>query len=241
MHNAIKHNTHISLLVDYADSYSGIDKVIKLKKQYPDHCITPRLDSGDMIDQAIYAIKNHKDNGLSNPKKDYIVVSDISSTDEIYAIEKAVKDAGYDPEKRIKYGLGGLLVARNKTRSAMSAAFKLTMLWDQPKWKLSNSPLKEPTPWRINVEIRDDARVVVQEKEPVQWERLLKQVVDQWKHCYDDNDIEATSTARKKVKETFYTKDLPSNESKLTQKIHQQVRRNIQANLLSKKHKKIAI
>jgi len=54
-----------------------------------------------------------------------IVVADVSSVEQLVEIESRVAEAGFDPKKYLVYGLGGLLIAKNKTRDAVSAAFKL--------------------------------------------------------------------------------------------------------------------
>jgi nicotinic acid phosphoribosyltransferase len=61
-----------------------------------------------------------------------------------------------------------LLVARNKTRDALSAAYKLTHTEDGPTGKISNDVDKEPTPGTPNIELRDGYRIIVQEDEEVQ-------------------------------------------------------------------------
>lgn len=85
-----------------------------------------RLDSGDLAKQAVYALKKLQEQGMLDPQLDKIVVADISTVDDVRNVEKAVTEAGFNPKDFIQYGLGGLLVARNKTRDALSAAYKLT-------------------------------------------------------------------------------------------------------------------
>lgn len=126
--NAIEKTDKIALLVDLVDSYRGIDKIIALKKQYREtgKAIWMRLDSGDLVDQAIYALKTQQSAGMLDPVRDKIVVADIGDVDKIREIEAKVEKAGFDPRQFIVYGLGGLLVAKNKLRDAVSAAYKLT-------------------------------------------------------------------------------------------------------------------
>lgn len=127
-----------------------------------------RLDSGDLVDQAVYALKKLQKNDMLDPILDKIVVADISTVDDVRRVEEAVINAGFDPKKFIQYGLGGLLVARNKTRDALSAAYKLTETEDGPTGKLSNDIDKEPVPGTPNIELRDGYRVIVQEDEEIQ-------------------------------------------------------------------------
>ena len=85
-----------------------------------------RLDSGDLVDQAVYALKQLQKHDMLDPALDKIIVADISTVDDVRRVEDAVSAAGFDPKQFIQYGLGGLLVARNKTRDALSAGYKLT-------------------------------------------------------------------------------------------------------------------
>jgi hypothetical protein len=148
--------------------------------------------------------------------------------DDIRRVENAVKEAGFDPKQFIQYGLWWLLVARNKTRDALSAAYKLTDIEAWATGKLSNDIDKEPIPGVLNIEIRDDARYVVQEDEEIQWERLLKTVYEHWALLYDDNDIKAIDTARARLLETLQYADLETKESDKTKEIHQAVRERFQ-------------
>lgn len=224
--NAIESTDKIALLVDLIDSYKGIDKIVALKKKYraTGKIIGMRLDSWDLADQAVYALKKLKENDMLDPKLDKIVVADISTVDDVRRVEEAVKNAWFDPKDFIQYGLGGLLVARNKTRDALSAAYKLTQVEDDPTGKLSNDIDKEPIPGDLNIEIRNDERVIVQEFEEVGGERLLKSVYENGKLLYDTNDIAAVDVARRRLLETFDAVYLPSRESEITKEIHQKVR-----------------
>lgn len=228
--NAIEKAEKIWLLVDLVDSYKGIDKIVALKKKYRStgKIIWMRLDSGDLVDQAVYALKKLQKNDMLDPILDKIVVADISTVDDVRRVEEAVINAGFDPKKFIQYGLGGLLVARNKTRDALSAAYKLTETEDGPTGKLSNDIDKEPVPGTPNIELRDGYRVIVQEDEEIQWERLLQKVYEQGILFYDDNDIEAITNARTRLLETFALIDYPTIESHTTQKYRHNVRAKLQ-------------
>ncbi|MDR2191221.1 MAG: hypothetical protein LBP53_08945 [Candidatus Peribacteria bacterium] len=58
--------------------------------------------------------------------RDTITVSEgLSSIEDIQALENQVKEAGFSTEL-LKYGIGGLLVSKDKTRDSLSAAYKLT-------------------------------------------------------------------------------------------------------------------
>ena len=227
--NAIEKAEKIWLLVDLVDSYKGIDKIVALKKKYraTGKIIWMRLDSWDLADQAVYALKKLQENDMLDPKLDKIVVADISTVDDVRRVEDAVTAAGFDPKDFIQYGLGWLLVARNKTRDALSAAYKLTQTEDWPTGKLSNDIDKEPTPGTPNIEIRDGYRVIVQEDEEIFGERLLTTVYENWALNYDENDIQAVNEARARVIETLEWMKYPTIESFKTQEYRQEVREKL--------------
>lgn len=231
--NAIEKCDKIALLVDLVDSYKWIDKIVALKKKYRSSgkIIGMRLDSGDLADQAVYALKKLQEQGMLDPKLDKIVVADISTVDDVRRVEEAVTAAGFDPKDFIQYGLGWLLVARNKTRDALSAAYKLTNTQDWATGKLSNDIDKEPIPGDTNIEIRDNVRYIVQEDEEVQGERLLKNVYSNGELAYDDNDIQAVTDARDQLLKTFDLAKLETKESEKTKKIHEEVRERLLDNL----------
>ena len=169
--NAIEKTEKIAVLVDLVDSNRGIDKVVALKKKYRDSekAIYMRLDSGDLLAQAVYAFTQLRKEGMLDPIRDKIIIADISDVSQIRAIETMVHvKCGIDPKDFILYGLGGLLVAKNKLRDAVSAAFKLTQTEDGPTGKLSNDAGKGVIPGELNIEIRDGERWIVQESEEVQ-------------------------------------------------------------------------
>jgi putative nicotinate phosphoribosyltransferase len=230
--NAIEKTDKIALLVDLVDSYRGIDKIVALKKIYraSGKIIAMRLDSWDLADQAVYALKKLQEQEMLDPQLDKIVVADISTVDDVRRVERAVQEAGFDPKQFIQYGLGGLLVARNKTRDALSAAYKLTNTEDGATGKLSNDIDKEPIPGDTNIEIRDNVRYIVQENEEVRGERLLNTVYANGELQYDDNDLQAVSDARDQLLKTFALTALKTKESELTQKIHQEVRARLLSN-----------
>ena len=231
--NAIERCDKIALLVDLVDSYRWIDKIVALKKKYRQtwKIIWMRLDSWDLADQAVYALKKLQENWMLNPALDKIVVADISTVDDVRRVEEAVTAAWFNPKDFIQYWLGWLLVARNKTRDALSAGYKLINTEDWATWKLSNDIDKEPIPGDTNIELRDGVRYIVQENEEVQWERLLKNVYSNGELKYDDNDIQAISDARNQLLRTFEMHTWEMKESDKTRKIHEQVRDNLMSNL----------
>jgi hypothetical protein len=52
-----------------------------------------RLDSGDLADQAVYALKKLQEHDMLDPKLDKIVVADISTVDDVRRVEEAVAAA----------------------------------------------------------------------------------------------------------------------------------------------------
>lgn len=231
--NAIEKTDKIGLLVDLVDSYKGIDKIVALKKKYRStgKIISMRLDSWDLANQAVYALKKLQEHNMLDPTLDKIVVADISTVEDVRNVENAVIEAWFNPKDFIQYGLGWLLVARNKTRDALSAAYKLTQTEDWPTGKLSNDIDKEPTPGTPNIEIRDGYRVIVQEDEEIQWERLLQTVYENGKLNYDNNDIQAIHEARARVVETFQWMEYPTIDSFITETYRQQVREKLRRNV----------
>lgn len=200
---AIEKNDKIALLIDLIEPYRGIDRVVALKKEYraSGKAVWMRLDSGDLATQAVYALEQCRDCGMLDPALDKVVVADISSVADIVRVEEAVAAAGFDPKQFIVYGLGGLLVATKKTRDALSAAFKLTETVEGVTGKLSADAGKVAVPGKINVEIRDSERVIVNEAEEVRGERLLKTVYTNGKTFFDEpSDIRAMEIARERVR-----------------------------------------
>lgn len=224
--NAIEKADKVWLLVDLVDSYRWIDKIIALKKDHREQgkIIWMRLDSWDLVDQAIYALNKQKENWLLDVAKDKIVVADISDIEQIKEIEDKVQAAWFNPKDFIVYWLGWLLVAKNKLRDVMSAVLKLTMTEDFATWKLSNDAGKEATPWELNIEIREDWRYIVQEDEEVLWERLLGLVYDNGKMFFEWDDNEARDIAREQLKKSKKLLYLPTKKSEKTLRLCEEVR-----------------
>lgn len=201
--DAIEKNDKIALLIDLIEPYRGIDRAVALKREFRNSgkAVWMRLDSGNLADQAVYALESCRKAGMLDPALDKIVVADISSYEDVVRVEKAVADAGFDPKDFIVYGLGGLLVATRKTRDALSAAYKLTETEAGPTGKLSADSGKVALPGRLNVELRDGVRTIVNEAEEVRGERLLKTVYDHGRISFSEkSDLRAVEAARERVK-----------------------------------------
>lgn len=221
LENAVQKSEKITLLVDLIDSYQWIEKAIKLKKKYRNTWkkIWIRLDSWDLLDQTLYALRRYKEEWMLDPKLDKIIVADISSIEDIEKIEAAVWDAWFDPRDFVYYGLGELLVGKNKTRSRVSTGDKLTRTNGRNTGKLSNDSGKIPLPWRLNIEVREKERVIVQDEEAIQGKRLLNTVYKNGTLGYDTNDIKYIDDAKQHLIENLSDIYKPTVLSAATQAV----------------------
>ena len=73
---------------------------------------------------------------------------------------------------------------------------------------------------------------MVQEDEEVQGERLLQKVYENGALFYDEDDISAIDQAREQLLRTLPLTALPTQESEVTQKMHQEMRKMLLANLV---------
>lgn len=224
--NAIEKTDRIGLLVDLVDSYRWIDKIMKLKEEYraTSKIIWMRLDSWDLVDQAIYALKKQKEAWMLDPAKDKIIVADISDVDRIREMEEKVREAWFEPKDFIVYGLGWILVAKNKLRDVVSAGYKLTKTQEFDTGKQSNDEWKIAIPGDLNLEIREDGRYIVQEYEEVKWERQLRVIYDNWKLFFEWNDVEAIDNAKNRAVESKRKLVLSTKRSDLTQRLLEEVK-----------------
>lgn len=230
--NAVEKSERITLLVDLIDSYNWIDKVMKIKQDYrsTDKIIFTRLDSGDVAEQAVYCLEEQMKYNMMDPSRDKIVVEDISNIDQLRRVEdlceKALEGTEYNHEDFIVYGLGGMLVTRNKTRDAVSAGYKLINTEDWATWKKSDDPDKEPIPGIPNIEIRNWKRYIVQEDEEVQGLRLLTKVYENWEFFFEEkDDLKAMKDARVNMKKTMEYIDFEQIESEATKQAKADVAR----------------
>ena len=222
------------ILTDLIDTISWINKALEIKKRKQAEWknVMLRLDSGKVAELAIYALQKQKDLWMTDPRKDKICISDgVSTIEKFNDVCNKVREAWFDPELYLIFWIGWWLVTNNKTRDEMSAAYKLTNTKNWPTWKLSNDRWKESIPWVLDIEIRDWKRYLVQENEPIKWERLFKTVYDNWKIFFDDNDLIEIENAKKQVQKTKQWIDYPTQESDLTNKIHEDVRDTLKAQI----------
>ncbi|MDR0607626.1 MAG: hypothetical protein LBG52_04705 [Candidatus Peribacteria bacterium] len=128
MRDAVERTEKTALLTDFVETHSGLEKVLNLKEEFRNtgKVITPRLDSGDIPTLTVEALQMQKERGMLDPKRDTITVSEgLSDIEAVRALEEKVKKAGFSTAL-LKYGIGNLLVAKDKTRDAVSGAYKLT-------------------------------------------------------------------------------------------------------------------
>ena len=222
------------ILTDLIDTISWINKALEIKKEKQAKWknVMLRLDSGKVAELAIYALQKQKELWMTDPRKDKICISDgVSTIEKFNDVCNKVREAWFDPELYLIFWIGWWLVTNNKTRDEMSAAYKLTNTENGPTWKLSNDRWKESIPWVLDIEIRDWKRYLVQENEPKKWERLFKTVYDNWKIFFDDNDLIEIENAKEQVQKTKQWIDYPTQESDLTNKIHEDVRDTLKAQI----------
>ena len=222
------------ILTDLIDTISGINKAlaIKKRKQAEWKNVMLRLDSGNIAELAIYALQKQKEMWMMDPKKDKICISDgVSTIEKFKKVCGMVRDSWFDPESFLMFWIGWWLVTNGKTRDAVSAAYKLTNTDNKPTWKLSNDRGKESIPWILDIEIRDGKRYLVQDSEPVQWERLFQKVYENWKVYFGDDDLQEIENARQQVLKSKQWIDYPTQESDLTHDLHEQVREKLKSQI----------
>jgi nicotinic acid phosphoribosyltransferase len=148
-------NKACSLLVDTVDPMLGITQAletIKERKKISGQTHYIRLDSGDLLSQAIYSLRE-----MIPSMPDFkVVIEDGLTSEKIREYDKALKLAGFDPKKNIIYGLGGYFF-NNITRDDNGAwAYKPSLFTtanngDVPVIKLSGNPLKQSLPGLIGI------------------------------------------------------------------------------------------
>lgn len=161
---AIEKTDAVALLVDLTDSYEGIAYALELKELYRNSGkrISIRLDSGNVAEQTVYCLQEYAARGFTDPSRDKVIVENISTVDDMRAIDEMVRQHGFDPEKFVTYGAGGLLVSQGTTRSDASSAFKLARIGEYPTMKFSDSPGKHSIPGEPTVFNTRDGRVIGQ-------------------------------------------------------------------------------
>lgn len=157
----------VTLLVDLNNSISGIDLAIRLKKEYRNSGkkIWMRLDSGNILQQTLYALARQKEQGLTDPLLDKIVVENIEQISDMVNIDKEVTNEGFDAKSFVIYGAGGLLISENTQRCDASTGFKLTRIGNRPTIKFSDSPGKESIPGIPTIIVDNRKRIISQANE----------------------------------------------------------------------------
>ena len=221
----------MTILTDLIDTESWINKVLEKKEEWKN--VKPRLDSGDNMPELVAnALRKQKELWMDDPVRDKVCVSaGLSPIWKYRAVCNAAREEWCDPREYLGFWIGWELIANRKTRDELSAKYWLTNTESGPKLKLSNDKWKESIPWVLDIEIRDGKRYLVQVSEPVQWQRLLETVYDNWKILYWDNDLEEIEKARQQVLKSKGWIDYPTQESDLTYKIHEQLRENLKSQI----------
>jgi nicotinic acid phosphoribosyltransferase len=230
MEAAIQRCDKVTLLVDLIDPYNGIQKIIGLKEKYRNQgkTIYMRLDSGNLIEQAIHALKEQKKAGMTDPAQDKISIADVSGPEDIFAVETAITDAGFNPQEFITYVTGEMLVMKNKTRNCMSAAYKLTECNGKFTGKLAGGIGKEAIPGELNIEITDTTRTTLLENEPVKGKRLLEKVYCHGKFFFEPSDVKAAENAKAQIETTFPYKELKAQRSQAVDNALLEVRKRFE-------------
>ena len=161
---AIESLDSVSLLVDLNNSMNGIDLAIALKKEYREtgKGIWIRLDSGNVLEQLIYALKRQNEEGLSDPTRDKVVVEGIETIQDMVEIDRAIESLGIDAKSFVIYGAGGLLVSEDTQRCDASTGFKLAKIGDKPTMKFSDSKDKASIPGMPTIILRKGIREIAQ-------------------------------------------------------------------------------
>ena len=85
-------------------------------------------------------------------------------------------------------------------------------------------------PGELNIEIRNEERVIDQENEPIQGERLLKPIYQKGEMLFSEkSDTKAIVAARARVTESKKWAQYPTKKSEKTEQIQQQVFDRFQA------------
>ncbi len=170
---AIEHLDRVTLLIDLIESYQGIDLALRLKDEYRNSgkSIKVRLDSGDILEQVRYYLRQTNQLGLTDPERDQLVVEGIDSLEDIAEIDKMINEEfGSEALARVMYGGGSLLIADRVSRSDASSGFKQTEYTDEngvcrPTMKFSSSPGKGSYPGKLRTIDVDGRRVIAQQGE----------------------------------------------------------------------------
>lgn len=220
MEAAIAACDRVTLLVDLIEPKAGIEKIIALKRKHrgTGKAIFMRLDSGDLADQARYAFRRLREEGMLDPVLDRISIADVSRPADLERLDAAIREAGVDPRQFVSYVTGQLLVMQDKTRNALSGAYKLTEADGRPTGKLAGGSGKGAIPGRLNVEIRAGERVIVLDDEPPEGRRLLAPVYDRGRLLYEEDDRGAVAAAAAALAASFADRLLPARRSAAVEK-----------------------
>jgi nicotinic acid phosphoribosyltransferase len=172
---AIEHLPRVTLLPDLIDSMSGIELTLRLKQEYraTGKPILLRLDSGDLLEQARYYLRELTRLNYLDPAQDMLVIEGLDSLEELAGIERALcAEFGSELVHRlVAYGAGSLLISDRTSRADASSGFKLAIYTShedgslQPTMKFSDSPGKGSFPGVAEVGWIDGQRSIAQASE----------------------------------------------------------------------------
>jgi nicotinic acid phosphoribosyltransferase len=220
-----------SLLVDTVDPMLGITQaldVIREQKKISGQTHYIRLDSGDLLSQAIYSLRDM----ISTMPDFKVIIEDGLNRDKMKNYDASIRLAGFNAKKNASYGLGGYF-SNNITRDDNGAwAYKPSMIrttnnGDVNVLKTSGNPLKQSMPGligigydvfgsRLNVHsmysvnkildadgqaayLNKSIDELLTEAKPF-WDRIGN-MPDRWTQCYDMSD-ELKAIQHEAVKQT---------------------------------------
>ncbi len=157
----------IAPVVDLNNTLTGIETVLEIKKEYRylNKPIWMRMDSGNVAQLAIHALKRQSEMGFSDPVLDKVAISDVDSLEEMVEIDSKIRAAGFDPQQFIVYVAGELLMGKDKTRNIASTGFKLSRHLERSTMKHSDSLGKGSYPGDITLNNFDHQRIIAQSEE----------------------------------------------------------------------------
>ena len=183
----VEQNDRSALLADTIHTTkSGLVEAIRQIQANPHKSIGPRLDSGDVISQAVAWKKMTQQAGIENT---WLVVEDGYNPAKAQETFDAYRAAGFNPNDII-VGAGGYF-HENCTRDAISLAYKRSATTHkgvlEPSLKFSNSPGKESIPGNIRLYAQGRTLLVAQAHEDIDGTPLMKKLVENGRILYDES------------------------------------------------------
>ncbi len=156
----IAHMKSPVLLVDTENPIDGIKLALKKQAENLEKAIAMRIDSGNVVEQLRFIFEKYAADGGKKPEQHTIIVSCISSDEHLQEVENSLSEK---EKSFVHYGIGNLLIAKNKTREAASSAYKLSEMGGRAVMKWSGTPEKQSLPGRPTLaEKTDEQRIISQ-------------------------------------------------------------------------------